>query len=140
MNNKRRKNPLAVFLGIIWSFILVGYIVFFADLFLVSDNYTYEIGADYLIRRVSEQNYSQIYDSVQNTVYQSEEQMANPEYAEIMAISDYVEAAFRHKAYAENGQTELANMFYEKMILAKSRMGKLDFAAADIDERINSIE
>ena len=56
------------------------------------------------------------------------------EYAEVLAVHDYIEAAAQYKMYKDNGITDMANRYKERMDDAKNCLGGFDFTAGDIDK------
>lgn len=135
----RKKYPLAVFFGVLWAFLITGYIAYTVTLFLSEDT-EYITKPEYIIPYISAENYGSLYSSVQSNIYDDTTLSERADYTELLAITDYAEAAFRYKAYADAGNTEMADICESKMQDALSRMNELSFAAEGIDKAIENIK
>ncbi len=134
VRSNRGKKTLAVILGLIWG-IIVAVIV--ADLYMMF-NYkpNYYSSAVRMADKVSSKTYGQLYGMMQNDLVDNLDTDKQTEYAEVLAIHDYMEAAAQYRMYSENGISDMAARYKERMDEAESRMGGLDFAADDIDKII----
>lgn len=132
VRNNKGKNGLAIVLGLIWG-IIVAVIV--ADLYMMF-NYkpSYYSSATRISDRIMSKEYGQLYTTMQSDLIDNLDTNKQTEYAEVLAIHDYLEAAAQYKMYRDNGITDYADRYKERMEDAKSRLGGFDFTAGDIDK------
>jgi len=128
------KRVLAVILGIIWGILAV--IAVYDVVEIYSYNPYYVSGADYTAKKVLAKDYGAIYYTIHSDVAQDFDFEARPEYNELKAIHDYVEAAAQYRMYSENNQSDKAARYKERMDEARKRLGKLAFTASDMDKMI----
>lgn len=139
--NKKRKSryKLPVFLGIIWAIMLIVYCVSVYKIFHY-DSVPYYSNPEYLMGDVTLKQYGNIYQRVDDMLSSNLTAEELPEYTELVAIHDYIEAAGLYRIYSENGLDELADRNKERMESAKAGFGKLSFAIEEIDEAIGLTE
>ena len=128
------KRVLAVILGIIWGILVV--IAIYDVVEIYSYNPIYVSGADYTAKKILSKDYGQIFNTIHNDVGQDFDFESHPEYNELKAIHDYLEAAAQYRMYSENGLTDKANIYKERMDEAKTRLGELEFTAEDMDKML----
>ena len=128
------KRILAVILGIIWGILVVVAIYDVVEIYTY--NPIYVSGADYTAKKILSKDYGQIYYTIHSDVAQDFDFENHPEYDELIAMHDYIEAAAQYRMYSENGLTDKANIYKERMDEAKARFGGLDFTVNDIDKMI----
>ena len=128
------KRVLAVLLGIIWGILVV--ITVYDVVEIYSYNPFYVSGADYTAKKVVAKDYGSIYYTIHSDVTQDFDFESRPEYNELKAIHDYLEAGAQYRMFAEDGQTEKAARYKERMDEAKTRLGELDFTAKDMDKML----
>ena len=128
------KRVLAVILGIIWAILVV--IAVYDVVEIYTYNPVYYSGTEYTVKRVMAKDYGSIYNTIHNDVIQDFDFEAYPEYNELKAIHDYLESAAQYRMYSENGITDKAAGYKERMEEAKTRLGKLDFTAEDMDKML----
>ncbi|MBO4678496.1 MAG: hypothetical protein J5626_02405 [Lachnospiraceae bacterium] len=128
------KRVLAVLLGIIWGILVV--IAVYDVVEIYSYNPFYVSGADYTAKKVLGKDYGAIYSTIHSDVTQNFDFEARPEYTELKAIHDYLEAAAQYRMYSENGLTDKAARYKERMDEARTRLGGFDFTAEDMDKMV----
>lgn len=136
-----KKNPinkgkriLAFLLGIIWAILVVVTVYDLVEI----NNYNYYTrsypGAEYAARSVLTKEYGRLYRRVQSDMSENVDAENLPEYREVLAIHDYIEAGAHYKMYSENGMTERAAVFKERMEEASKNFGGLDFTIDDLNK------
>ena len=128
------KRILAVLLGIIWGILVV--IAVYDVVEIYTYNPFYVSGADYTAKKVLSKDYGSIYNTIHSDVTQDFDFESRPEYNELKAIHDYIEAAAQYRMYSENGLTDKADRYKARMDEAKSRLGQLLFTVKDMNEMI----
>ena len=130
--SNKGKKVLAVILGLIWGIIVA---VLVADLYMMF-NYkpTYYSSATRIADKITTKAYGQLYATMHADLIDNLDTDKQTEYAEVLAVHDYMEAVAQYKMYRDNGITDLANRYKERMDEAKSRLGGFDFTAGDIDK------
>ena len=127
----KKVSKLAIFLGIIWGVMLVC----FTGLYYKITHYdrgTYLPRPDYFADEIIAQNYGGIYDRMDSLIRSGFNPAEHEEYAELMAIHDYVENCALYVIYSVNHEEDLKAEYMEALKEARSRMGELDFAADEI--------
>ncbi|MBP5152193.1 MAG: hypothetical protein ILP13_04700 [Lachnospiraceae bacterium] len=133
MKRQRDKNvsKLPVFLGIIWGVMLVC----FTGLYYKITHYDrspYVGKPSYLASEVIAEQYGGLYERVDNLLRSGMLPEEHPEYAELVALHDYVENCAFYVMYSVNGDEEKKAKYMEALKEARARMGDLEFAADEI--------
>lgn len=136
-----KKNPinkgkriLAFLLGVIWAILVVVTVYDLVEI----NNYNYYrrsySGAEYAARGILTKEYGSLYRRIQSDMGDNIDVENRPEYREVLAIHDYIEAGAHYKIYSENGMTERAARYKEKMEEAFKNFGELDFTIDDLNK------
>ncbi len=136
-----KKNPinkgkriLAFLLGIIWAILVVVTVYDLVEI----NNFNYYrrsySGAEYAARGILTKEYGSLYRRIQSDMGENIDVENRPEYKEVLAIHDYIEAGTHYKIYSENGMTERAARYKEKMEEAYKNFGELDFTIDDLNK------
>ncbi|MCR5720729.1 MAG: hypothetical protein K6G72_00055 [Lachnospiraceae bacterium] len=136
-----KKNPinkgkriLAFLLGIIWAILVVVTVYDLVEI----NNFNYYrrsySGAEYAARGILTKEYGSLYRRIQSDMGENIDVENRPEYKEVLAIHDYIEAGAHYKIYSENGMTERAARYKEKMEEAYKNFGELDFTIDDLNK------
>lgn len=136
-----KKNPinkgkriLAFLLGIIWAILVVVTVYDLVEI----NNFNYYrrsySGAEYAARGILTKEYGSLYRRIQSDMGDNIDVENRPEYREVLAIHDYIEAGAHYKIYSENGMTERAARYKEKMEEAFKNFGELDFTIDDLNK------
>ncbi len=133
--NKRKGKGLAVVLGIIWGIMLVVLAFSIKHIFSYRED-NYYSNPEYIFNYVVSEQYGTIYTRVQNMVEAGVKKGNHPEYDELLAIHDYMEAAAQYKMYSSVNDSTKASKYKEEMEKAKAALGKLDFTAAEMDKAL----
>ena len=128
------KRILAVLLGIIWGILVV--IAAYDVIEIYTYNPYYVSAADYTAKKILSKDYGRIYSTIQSDVIENFDFEEHPEYKELKAMHDYIEAAAQYRMYSENGLPDKAAYYKEKMDKAQTGFGKLDFTVKDIDRML----
>ncbi len=133
-NKEKTHKKLAIFLGIIWGIMLVVYLRSVYGIFHYDESRIYYSDATYLAGDIVVGNYGSLYSRIDSMVGDGADFTEHPEYSELAAIHDYMEALTLYRMYSENGIEDLAAKNLARMDEARSRMGGLDFAAEDLNK------
>ena len=136
-----KKNPinkgkriLAFLLGIIWAILVVVTVYDLVEI----NNFNYYrrsySGAEYAAKGILTKEYGSLYRRIQSDMGDNIDVENRPEYREVLAIHDYIEAGAHYKIYSENGMTERAARYKEKMEEAYKNFGELDFTIDDLNK------
>lgn len=136
--NKRKKNPFATVMAICWTAILVCLTINLYNIINVDDDYYSD--AEYTLDYVEKEKYAELYSRMSSNYGNGLDVEKYSEYKELLAISEYVEAAGQYKMYKDNGMTEYADYYKAKMEKAKEGFGKLDFADEEVNEMLGLTE
>ncbi len=135
-----KKNPinkgkriLAFLLGIIWAILVVVTVYDLVEI----NNYSYHnrsySGAEYAAKGILTKEYGSLYRKIQSDMSENIDVENRPEYREVLAIHDYIEAGAHYKIYSENGMPDKAARYKEKMEEASKNFGGLDFTIDDLN-------
>lgn len=135
-NSKSKKgNKLAVVLGLIWGILLVVLAVSIKNIFTYR-NEKYVQSPEYILNSVISGDYGNIYTRVQKLIEGGFTEEELPEYRELFAIHDYLEAAAGYKIYEKNGLADKASLYQKRMDEASDKLGGLEFTASEIDKAL----
>ena len=136
-----KKNPinkgkriLAFLLGIIWAILVVVTVYDLVEINNFSYNTRSYSGAEYAAKAVLTKEYGTLYRRIQADMESNIDAEKLPEYREVLAIHDYIEAGAHYKIYSENGMPEKAARCKEKMEEVSKNFGGLDFTIDDLNK------
>lgn len=133
--NKKKGKGLAVVLGIIWGIMLVVLAFSVKNIFSFREDYYYS-NPEYIFNYIVSEEYGSIYNRIQNMIETGIKGGNHPEYDELIAIHDYMEAGAQYKMYSAGNDMNKAAKYKAEMEKAKAALGKLAFTAAEMDKAL----
>ena len=138
MKNSKRKskkrNPFATVMAVCWSVILI---ILAVNIYVfVNTDTHYYYSADSVLERLAREDYADVYDTMSDNYRSGLDTDKHTEYTELCAVADYIGAAGQYKMYADNGMTDYAGYYKEKMENALKGFGGLSFAEQEINENL----
>lgn len=137
MNSKssRKKDPrIALFYAAVTALALL--FIGLTGFFIVRMNrgfYSYTSEPDAILRMLNRGDYAGAWREVKDNRASGQTEEKEPAYELPYAAVDYYEAKSYYNVYADNGETEKAEIFRRDMDQAYEKMGELQFLAEDID-------
>ena len=124
----------AILLGAIWGVMLFLYGVNLVKIFNYKPT-VYTGNYNYIAESVLSGDYGSLYLRMQNFAEDDGDLKKNPEYTELMAVHDYLEAAALLKMYKERGIDDLAKKYEIRLEEAKDGLEHLALCTEYIDEK-----
>ncbi len=128
----KRNTVFAIVLGIVWGVLIVLYTRCIYSIYNYKEE-VYHPKIDYIADEVLKEQYGSLYSRMDSIMRDGVNRHDNPEYTELIAVHDYLEAAALYRMYKENGLKVEADRYLERMNAAKVRLGELDFSAGEMD-------
>lgn len=133
-NKHGKKNRFFTFIGLLWGFIIVNSIFYVISIHDYNDKFYQD--AESIARYIITEDYAYFSDMVETVRGKGLSLETDPEYKELVALSDYFNAGWQKKLYTEAGLSANADYYEKKMIEARKDLEKLDFVADSIDSRL----
>jgi len=137
-NKKNKKNRFAIIMGIIWGIIISVLAFCLVKIYAPKEEYYYR--SEYMLENVMAERYGEVYSRMESVLENGIDPEERTEYKELDALKGYMQAAGMYRIYSENGYSEEALVYEERMAQESGNLAGLSYITEEIDAMLHLTE